>query len=307
MQRNLNSTQDGAQALRGVTRWRSTSILRQAATGWWDDRCLSMGAAIAFYAIFSLAPVLLIVIAIGGLVFGAEAAQSAVLAQFGGLVGSSGAEAISRVLASASNFGSGVLGTVIGIGTFVVTASGAFGELQADLNAIWRAPPPRYSSVVAFLVARLLSFAMIAVIAFLLMISLTFDALASAASRYFSWQDEALIVGAVNLLFSVALSAALFAFIFKVLPSVSRSWRTVVPGAALTAVLFVLGKFAIGFYLGRSNIASSYGAAASVITLMLWVYYSAQILLFGAEFTKAYAGDDRKATRGGSGRSARGS
>ena len=298
MQRNLNSTQDWAQALRGVTRWRGTSVLRQAAMGWWDDRCLSMGTAIAFYAIFSLAPVLLIVIAIGGLAFGAEAAQSAVLAQFGGLIGPSGAEAIAKVLASAGNFGSGVVGTVIGIGTFIVTASGAFGELQADLNAIWRAPPPRYSSIVAFLIARLLSFAMIAVVAFLLMISLTFDALASAASQYFSLQDEAVIVSAVNLLFSVGLSGALFAFIFKVLPTLSLSWRNVLPGAALTSVLFVLGKFAIGFYLGRSNIASSYGAAASVITLMLWVYYSAQILLFGAEFTKACAGDGQRQRTG---------
>jgi membrane protein len=248
-----------------------------------------MGAAIAFYAIFSLAPVLLIVIAIGGLVFGGDVAQTAVLAQFGGLIGPSGAESLAKILHSASNFGSGLLGTAIGIGTFLVTASGAFGELQADLNAIWRAPPPKYSSVVAFLIARLLSFAMIAVIAFLLMISLTFDALASAASQYFAWQDEAMLVTGINLLFSVAMSTALFALIYKLLPSIRIPLRTVLPGAFLTAVLFVLGKFVIGFYLGRSNIATTYGAAASVITIMLWVYYSAQILLFGAEFTRAFA------------------
>jgi len=211
-----------------------------------------------------------------------------VLAQFGGLIGQSGAEAVAKIIASASNFGSGLLGTAIGIGTFLVTASGAFGELQADLNAIWRAPPPKYSSVVAFLIARLLSFAMIAVIAFLLMISLTFDALTSAASQFFRWKDEAIAVAGINLLFSVAMSTALFAFIYKVLPSIRISWRNVLPGALLTAVLFVLGKFVIGLYLGRSNVASTYGAAASVITLMLWVYYSAQILLFGAEFVKAY-------------------
>jgi membrane protein len=273
MQGDLKFSREWTQTLRHVAQSKSASVLRAAAVGWWDDRCLSMGAAIAFYAIFSLAPVLLIVIAIGGLVFGGDVAQSAVLAQFGGLIGTQGAAAVAKILTSAGNFGSGLLGTAIGIGTFLVTASGAFGELQADLNAIWRAPPPRYSSIVAFL----------------LLVSLTFDALASAASQYFRWQDEALAVAAVNLAVSVVTSGLMFGFIFKVLPSVSLAWRAVVPGALLTAVLFVLGKFVIGFYLGRSNIASSYGAAASVITLMVWVYYSTQILLFGAEFVKAYA------------------
>jgi len=289
MQGDLKFSQEWTETLRHVARSKSASILRNTAIGWWDDRCLSMGAAIAFYAIFSLAPVLLIVIAIGGLVFGGDVAETAVLAQFGGLIGPSGAESVAKILHSASNFGSGLLGTAIGIGTFLVTASGAFGELQADLNAIWRAPPPKYSSIVAFLIARLLSFAMIAVIAFLLMISLTFDALASAASQYFAWQDEALLVTGINLLFSVAMSTALFALIYKLLPSIRIPLRTVLPGAFLTAVLFVLGKFVIGFYLGRSNIATTYGAAASVITIMLWVYYSAQILLFGAEFVRAFA------------------
>lgn len=289
MHGDLKFSQEWTETLRHVARSKSASILRNTAIGWWDDRCLSMGAAIAFYAIFSLAPVLLIVIAIGGLVFGGDVAQTAVLAQFGGLIGPAGAESVAKILHSASNFGSGLLGTAIGIGTFLVTASGAFGELQADLNAIWRAPPPKYSSIVAFLLARLVSFAMIAVIAFLLMISLTFDALASAASQYFAWQDEAMLVTGINLLFSVAMSTALFALIYKLLPSIRIPLRTVLPGAFLTAVLFVVGKFVIGFYLGRSNIATTYGAAASVITIMLWVYYSAQILLFGAEFVRAFA------------------
>ena len=297
MQGDLKFSQEWTQTLRHVAQSRSASVLRKAAIGWWDDRCLSMGAAIAFYAIFSLAPVLLIVIAIGGLVFGGDVAQTAVLAQFGGLIGPAGAESVAKILHSASNLGSGLLGTAIGIGTFVVTASGAFGELQADLNAIWRAPPPRYSSIVAFLIARLLSFAMIAVIAFLLMISLTFDALASAASQYFRWQDEALAVTTINLAISVVMSTMLFALIFQLLPSIRISLRNVIPGALLTAVLFVLGKFVIGFYLGRSNIATTYGAAASVITLMLWVYYSAQILLFGAEFVKASADHKKPVSR----------
>ncbi len=271
-------------------------LLRATFEGWWNDRALSMGAAIAYYAVFSLAPVLLIVIAVGGMVFGADAARGAVLAQFGNLIGTSGAEAVDKILASAGNFGSGVLGTTIGVVTFVVTATGAFAELQADLNVIWKAPSPAeapeetgYSSLMAFVQARLMTFALIGAISFLLMVSLAFDALASAFGQYISLQGWAALIFVLNLLISVAMSSALFAFIFKVLPTVPVSWSYVAPGAVMTAVLFVIGKFVIGFYLGRSNIASSYGAAASVITLMLWVYYSAQILLFGAEFTKAYA------------------
>jgi membrane protein len=284
--------------------WQSRSfqgpyhLLRATCEGWWNDRALSMGAAIAYYAVFSLAPVLLIVIAVGGLAFGADAARGAVLAQFGDLIGTAGAQAVDKILASASNVGSGIVGTTIGIVTFLVTATGAFTELQADLNVIWKAPSPAepeangYSSILAFAQARLMTFALIGGISFLLMVSLAFDALASALGQYISLQGWAVVIFLVNLLISVAMSSVLFAFIFKVLPTVPVSWSYVIPGAVLTSVLFVLGKFVIGVYLGRSNIASSYGAAASVITLMLWVYYSAQILLFGAEFTKAYA--DRK-------------
>jgi membrane protein len=298
MQGDLKFSQEWTQTLRVVTRSRGVSLLREAAIGWWDDRCLSMGAAIAYYAIFSLAPVLLIVIAIGGMVFGSDAARDAVLAQFGGLIGTSGAEAIAKILASASNIGSGVIGTIIGIVTFMVTATGAFAELQSDLNVIWKTKAPPSSGVLHFLWSRLLTFAMIAAIAFLLMISLTFDALASAASQYFSLQEEALAFVLLNLVFSIAMATLLFAFMFKVLPDVRTPWRDVLPGALLTAVLFVLGKFVIGLYLGRSNIASSYGAAASVISLMLWIYYSTQILLFGAEFVKAYSERRKRGARG---------
>jgi membrane protein len=298
MQGDLKFSQEWAQTLRVVSRSRGISLLREAAIGWWNDRALSMGAAIAYYAIFSLAPVLLIVIAIGGMVFGSDAARDAVLAQFGGLIGPSGAEAIAKILASASNIGSGVIGTIIGIVTFMVTATGAFAELQSDLNVIWKAKAPPSSGVLHFVWSRLLTFAMIAAIAFLLMISLTFDALASAASQYFSLQEEALALVLVNLAFSIAMATLLFAFIFKVLPDVRIPWRDVFPGALLTGVMFVLGKFVIGLYLGRSNIASSYGAAASVISLMLWVYYSTQILLFGAEFVKAYSDRRKRGAKG---------
>jgi membrane protein len=283
-----------------MPRWsrEAYALLRDTAEGWWNDRCLSMGAAIAYYAVFSLAPVLLIVIAVGGLVFGAEAARGAVLAQFGDLIGRAGAETVDRILASAGDFGSGVVGTVIGVVTFLVTATGAFAELQSDLDVIWRpaasapaaaAKPGLSTGMLGFLRARLMTFALIGAIAFLLMVSLTFDALAAAAGQYVTLQGWATLLTAVNFGVSIVMATLLFAFIFKVLPSVPVSWHYVVPGAILTALLFVIGKFVIGIYLGRSNIASSYGAAASVITLMLWIYYSAQILLFGAEFTRAYA------------------
>ncbi len=285
--------------------WRSPRLqgpyrlLLATCEGWWNDRALSMGAAIAYYAVFSLAPVLLLVIMLGGLVFGADAARGAVLAQFGYLLGTTGAEAVDKILASAANFGTGIVGTTIGIVTFLVTATAAFAELQADLNVIWKAPSPTedvqatgYTSFLAFVQARMMTFALIGAISFLLMVSLAFDALASAFGQFISLQGWAALIFVLNLLISIAMSSVLFAFIFKVLPTVPVSWSYVAPGAVLTAVLFVIGKFAIGFYLGRSNIASTFGAAASVITLMLWVYYSAQILLFGAEFTKAYA--DRK-------------
>lgn len=286
---------DGFNLRRFIDSNAAASLASATFTGWWNDRCLSMGAAIAFYAIFSLAPVLLIAIAVGSLVFGADAARHAVLTQFGGLIGPAGADVVDKILTSASNFGSGVVGTVIGLCTFLITAMGAFVELQADLNVIWKSPAPTYSGILAALHSRLMSLALIAAVSFLLMVSLTFDALASAAGQYISLQGWAVLIAIVNAAVSIAMATMLFAFIFKVLPSVRVSWSYVVPGAILTAILFVLGKFVIGFYLGRSNIASSYGAAASVITLMLWVYYSTQILLFGAEFTRAYSEREKRA------------
>lgn len=268
--------------------WR---LLKAAFEGWWADRALSLGAAIAFYTLFSLAPMLLTVIAVAGLVFGRDAAQGAIVAQIGGLIGSKEAEAIQTMIASAGNFGSGVVGIAIGTVTFLLVVTGALVELQDDLNIIWKAKPSKLSGATAFLRTRLVSLAFVMAIGFLLLVSLTIDAGLSAVGKYLTGVLPAVaaLLYVVNFIVSLAAAVLLFAMIFKILPNVSIAWGDVWMGALVTAVLFAFGKILIGFYLGKSGVASTYGAAASIITVLLWVYYSSQILLFGAEFTKVYA------------------
>ena len=277
-------------------------MLTAAGAGWWADNAMSLGAAIAFYTVFSLAPMLLAVIAVAGLVFGREAAQGAIVAQIGGLVGDNGAAAIQTMIASASNFGSGVVGTAIGVITFLFLVTGAIVELQNDLNIVWKVKPSERSGVMAFIRTRLLSLALIVGFGFLLLVSLAADAALSAIGDYLSaaFSGAATLLHILNFLFSLAVTVLLFATIFKVLPDVDLGWRDVWIGAVITALLFTLGKFLIGFYIGRSNLTSSFGAAASIITILLWIYYSSLIVLFGAELTKAYAdahGQRREAGR----------
>jgi membrane protein len=273
------------------------TLIQVAFWGWWNDRAMSMGAAVAFYAVFSLAPMLLTVIAVAGLVFGREAAQGAIVAEIGGLIGVNEAAAVEGMVASAGEVKAGIIGTIVGAVTFLLVATGAFVELQDDLNIIWKAKPSEQSGVVLFLRTRLLSFALVIAIGFLLLISLVIDAGLSAIGGYLSafFSGLAFLAGAVNFAVSLAVSTLLFALIFKVLPDVLLDWHDVWFGAVTTALLFALGKFLIGFYLGRSGVATTYGAAASVITLLLWIFYSSQILLFGAELTKAYA--ERRGSR----------
>jgi membrane protein len=249
---------------------------------------MSLGASIAYYTVFSLAPMLLAVIAVAGLVFGREAAQAALVEEISALAGPNAAEAIRSMLASASDFGSGVIGTVVGVVTFLVLATGALFELQDDLNIIFRVERAAPSGVLAFLRTRLFSLALIVAIGFLLLVSLVIDAALTAAGQYVAgaWP---LLLRAVNHVVSLAATTALFALMFKLLPAANLAWREVGVGAFVTAILFTLGKLAIGYYLGKSDLASTYGAAASIITILLWIYYSSQILLFGAEFTRAYA------------------
>jgi membrane protein len=268
--------------------WR---LFKAAALGWWNDRAMSLSAAVAFFTVFSLAPMLLTAIAVAGLAFGREAAQGAVVAELGGMIGQDAGQAIETMIASASRVESGVWGTIIGILTFLVLVTGAVIELQDDLNIIWKVPPRPSYGFTDFIRIRVLSFTLVLGIGFLLLVSLVVDAGLSALGSYLEarFSGATVILWVLNNAFALAVATGLFAMIFKVLPNVPLTWGDVATGALTTALLFTAGKSLIGLYLGQSDLASSYGAAASVMTIMLWVYYSSMILLFGAEFTKAYA------------------
>jgi membrane protein len=234
---------------------------------------------------------LLAAIAVAGLAFGREAAQGAIVAELGGLIGTKEASALEAMIASASNVGSGIIGTTIGVVTFLLLVTGAVVELQDDLNIVWKTKPPASYGVLDFIRTRLISFALVLGIGFLLLVSLVIDTGLTAVGHYLeaNFSGATIILRLVNSLVAFAIATLLFAMIFKLLPSVDLRWSDVWTGSLVTALLFTLGKFLIGYYLGKSNVASSYGAAASIITILLWIYYSALILLFGAEFTKAYA------------------
>ncbi|KLK94494.1 membrane protein [Microvirga vignae] len=266
-------------------------LLRAAAEGWWNDRAMSLGASIAFFTVFSLAPMLLAAIAVAGLAFGREAAQGAIVSELGGLIGTNEASALETMIASASNVGSGVIGTTIGIATFLLLVTGAVVELQDNLNIVWKAKPPEGSGLLNFLRTRMISLALVLGIGFLLLVSLIIDAGLSAVGAYIepNFSGATAILRFLNSLVAFAIAVLLFAMIFKLLPNVEITWSDVWTGSLVTGLLFTIGKFLIGYYLGKSNVASSYGAAASIITILLWIYYSSLILLFGAEFTKVYA------------------
>jgi len=254
-----------------------------------DDEALSRGAAIAFYAITSLAPVLLIVIAVAGLVFGQETAQNAISGQFSALMGKQAADLLESVIASASAESSGVLATIVGMVTLIATASGVFGEMQAALNTIWKTRS-RGTILSRLVRARIASLGLVGALGFLLIVSLAVSAgLTAFANHLDTLPVGALFLSVLNFAISLLLFAVLFGAIYKVLPDRTLQWKDVVVGALMTSVLFNLGKTVIGWYLGSSAVASSYGAAGGLIVLLLWVYYSAQIFLFGAEFTKIYA------------------
>ena len=258
------------------------ALFREALRSWSDDYAPSMGAALSYYTLFSIAPLLLIVIGVAGLVFGPDAARGEIFGQVRGLIGDEGAQSLELLLQSANRPAEGALATAVGLAVLLLGASSVFNELQNDLDRIWRAPvQPNASGLRRILHARLLSFGMVLGIAFLLMVSLALSALLAALGR---WAGQALEAGV-----SFALMTALFAMIYKVMPRVRIGWRDVWIGAGVTAALFAAGKFLIGLYIGRSGVASAFGAAGSVVVVMVWVYYSAQIFLLGAEFTRVYA------------------
>ena len=264
-------------------------LLVDTALSFVDDEALSRGAAIAFYAITSLAPVLLIVIAIAGLVFGRDAAQDAISGQFSTLMGAQAADVLQSVIASASTKTSGIVATILGIVMLIATASGVFGEMQAALNTIWKTRS-RETTLSRLIRARITSLGLVAALGFLLMISLVVSAGLTGFAIYLDRLPVgALILSGLNFAVSWLLFALLFGAIYKVLPDRTLQWKDVIVGALMTSLLFNIGKTLIGWYIGSSAVASSYGAAGGLIVLLLWVYYSAQIFLFGAEFTKVYA------------------
>lgn len=258
---------------------------------WVSQRAASKGAALAFYTLFSMAPMLVLVIAIAGAVFGAQAAQGEIFAQLRDLVGASGAQAIQSLLAGARNPASGAVATAIATVVLAIGATTVFSELKDSLDEIWEVPRTRSSGLMAMVHARLLSFGLIFVLAFLLLVSLVISAALAVLERYWSglWKDAAVILSPLSSVFSFCVIAALFASIYKMLPQIRLSWRDVMIGSVGTAALFTVGKKLIGLYLGNSAIANSFGAAGSVAALLLWIYYSAQIFFFGAEFTRQYA------------------
>jgi membrane protein len=266
------------------------TLLRESVNAYVEDNALSRGAAIAYYTVTSLAPVLFIVIAIAGLVFGEDAARGAIVRELSGLMGRQSALLLQDAVKSASGRFSGVVATIVGVVTLVITASGVFGEMQTALNAIWRAEP-RGTTVSRLLRARALSLGLVGALGFLLLVSLVISAILTALGGYVNEYVPfgAQILMLLNAVISFVLIAALFAAIYKVLPDKNLQWRDVLVGALVTALLFTAGKFLIGLYIGSSAIASSYGAAGALVVVLLWIYYSAQIFLLGAEFTKVYS------------------
>jgi membrane protein len=267
------------------------SILKSAVEGFIAHGALSRGAAIAFYVVTSLAPVLLIVVAVAGIVFGQDAVRGSLAHQLGGLFGEQGGELIQTMLASSSDKESGAAASVLGAVAVLVTASGVFGEMQTGLNQTWQVKAPD-QPVLLMLRARAASLGLVAALGFLLMVSLAASTALAALGTYIGGLTSfaPLLLAALNTLISLALFTLMFAAIYKVLPDTPISWREVGIGALITAVLFTVGKTLIGWYLGTTAASSGYGAAGALVLILLWAYYCAQIFLFGAELTRAIAG-----------------
>jgi membrane protein len=268
----------------------SWTLVKATVYAYLDDEALTRGAAIAFYTVTSIGPVLFIVVAIAGLAFGESAATGAISAQLSGLMGQQSADLLETAIQNASGKSTGTVATAIGLVTLLVTASGVFTEMQQTLNVIWRAEA-RGGTMSRLLRARATSLGLVAALGFLLLVSLVISAMLTALGGYINATvpfGQAILQG-VNFFVSFALVAVLFAAIYKVLPDTAIRWRDVLVGATATAFLFTVGKSLIGLYLGSSAIGSSYGAAGGLMVAFLWVYYSAQIFLLGAEFTKVYA------------------
>jgi membrane protein len=268
------------------------SALMDSADAWMEDNALRLSAALAFYSIFSLAPLLVIAVSIGALMFSEQTVRDQISAQLEALAGPRAADALEALLVTtATQKRTGMFATIAGILVMLFGASGVFGELKDALNTIWGVVVKPGRTLLRLIHDRFLSFSMVLSVGFLLLVSLLLNSILTALTKYITWllPLPALVWRTLDFVGSFGVITVLFAMIFKFLPNVRIGWHDVWMGAAVTSLLFVLGKFLIGFYLGASSVTSAYGAAASVIIVLLWVYYSACILFFGAEFTKIYA------------------
>ncbi|MBV8729933.1 MAG: YihY/virulence factor BrkB family protein [Acidobacteriia bacterium] len=266
------------------------NLAKQTASNWSDLNAPHLGAALSFYTMFSMAPLLVISISIAGLVFGREAAQGQILWQIQNLVGPDGAKTIQTILQNTSSTSSGVVATVIGLVVLLFGASGVFGELRDSLNAVWGVKTP-ISGIAGFIRYRFFSFTLVLGIGFVLLVSLLLSAALAAAGKYFGsfLPVPEFVLQALNLLLSFLGITILFALLYKIVPDFPIAWSDVWIGAAVTSLLFSIGKLLIGLYLGKASVGSAYGAAGSLVILMVWIYYSSQIFFLGAEFTRIFS------------------
>jgi membrane protein len=266
-------------------------LLKQTAIDWQKDQVPQIGAALAYYTTISMAPLLVIVVGVAGLLFDKAEASEQIVGQLTTLIGPTGAEAVSEILENSSGGKQGLLPTILGAVTLFLGSTTVFAQIQAALNAIWDAEPPKRAGWLTMVRLRFLSFAMVLVTGFLLLVSLVLSAALSSLGSYFGTllPLPEVALQALNTLISIGVVATLFALLYKFLPDVDIQWGDVWIGALFTSVLFNVGKLAIGLYLGNSSVGSAYGAAGSLVVMLVWIYYSAQIVLFGAEFTQVYA------------------
>lgn len=267
------------------------ALFKKTWTEFSDDKAQRLGAALAYYTIFSLGPILLIAVSIAGLVFGKEAAQGRIASELQGVFGANVATQLNTMIASAGKKGTGTIAMIIGIVTLLLGAAGVFGQLKDALNTIWNVEPKKSGGIMTTIRQRFLSMAMVLGVGFLLLVSLVIDAAISAMGHWISarFPGGETLFQIIQLLVSLGVITVLFAMIFRYLPDTDIEWRDVWLGAGFTAFLFVIGKFALGLWLGKGSVGSAYGAAGSLVILLVWIYWSAQILFFGAEFTQVYA------------------
>jgi membrane protein len=271
---------------------REWQIILAAANAWMDDYAPSMGAALSYYTLFSLAPLLVLIIAIAGMVFGQDAAQGAIIGQLQGIMGKEGATAVQGLLQAAREPSTGIVASISGGFLLLLGATAIFAELQTDLDRIWEVPAKeKPSGIWGWLRSRVLSFGLVLGLAFMLMISLVVSAALAASGEWLGGGNaaESVLATVLNFVASLAIFTLLFAMIYKIMPTAKISWHDVWMGSAVTALLFNIGKALIGLYLAKSSVASGFGAAGSFVILVAWFYYSAQIFLFGAEYTWVYA------------------